>query len=260
MIGRRSLLKAFSGSLGCLSVFSPSAPAIHQRGRPVSQSALRGALADHARWQEDRTRGKRADFAGRDLSGLDFGIDNPEQVQLRGADFTEADLSGIRGNDVNFYHASLQYAKLSYSHLKAPVFRGAILFNADCRNAVWGWPARDAPLCPGQVAASDRAVFMSTCLQSVKFDRARIRGYFHGCSLSGAALYFSDFSQSEFLGNDDDNRFAGAMLVETKFHHATIKSAKFDKAIIRRADFLGARLHSRIGAHLLGRDAVNVGA
>lgn len=68
------------------------------------------------------------------------------------------------------------------------------------------------------------------------------------------------FHSLNFIGNDDDNRFAGAMLVETKFHHATIMSAKFDKAIIRRADFLGARLHPRIGAHLLGRDAVNVGA
>jgi uncharacterized protein YjbI with pentapeptide repeats len=251
----------FPGSLGaCLGAFSPSAPAVHRRGRPISQTALNDALANHRRWQEDASCGKRADFAGRDLSGLDFGIDNPEQVQFRGADFTQADLSGIRGNDVNFYHASLQHANLSYSHLKAPVFRGAILYQADCKDVVWGWPARDTPLCPGKVAASDQAVFMSTCLHGVKFDRARVRGYFNDCSLSAASLVSADFSQSEFSGNDSYNRFAGAQLVKTKFRLASIVSARFDKATIESADFLGARLHPRIAAHLQERDAMNVEA
>ncbi|WP_456717226.1 MULTISPECIES: pentapeptide repeat-containing protein [unclassified Bradyrhizobium] len=252
---------ALPSSLGAyLGVFSLAAPAVHRRGRHIGQSALNGALADHARWQEDPTRGRRAHFAGRDLSGLDFGIESLEQLQLRGADFTEADLSGIRANDVNFYHASLQHANLSHSHLKAPVFRGAILHQADCRNAVWGWPAPDAQLCPAKVAASDQAVFMSTCLHGTKFDGARVRGYFNDCSLSGASLCFADFSQSEFSGNEADNRFAGARLVETKFRYATITSARFDKAIVEGADFLGARLHPRIAAYLRDRDARNVEA
>lgn len=257
MIARRLLLLALPGSLGAY-LFSPAAPAVHRRGRHIGQSALSGALADHARWQEDPTRGRRANFAGRDLSGLDFGIEYPEQVQLRGADFTQADLSGIRANDINFYHASLQHANLSHSHLKAPVFRGAILHHADCRDAVWGWPAMASPLCPGKVAASDQAVFMSACIHGANFDRARVRGYFNDCSLSGASLCFADFSQSDFSGNESDNRFAGARLVETKFQYATIRSARFDKAIVEGADFLGAQLHPRIAAHLRDREAKNV--
>jgi len=259
MIARRLLLLAFPGSLGaCLGTFLPSAPAVHRRGRPISQQALNDALAVHARWQEDAGCGRRADFAGRDLSGLDFGIDNPEQVQLRGADFTQADLSGIRGNDVNFYHASLQHANLSHSHLKAPVFRGAILHHADCSDAVWGWPAQATPLRSGKIAASDRAVFMSTCLQEANLDRARVRGYFNDCSLSGASLVSADFSQSEFSGIESYNRFAGARLIGTKFHNASVGSARLDRAIIDGADFLGAQLHPRIVAHLRGRDAMNV--
>jgi uncharacterized protein YjbI with pentapeptide repeats len=115
-------------------------------------------------------------------------------------------------------------------------------------------------LCLGKVAASDQAVFMSTCLQGVKFDRARVRGYFNDCTLSAASLQFADFSQSEFSGNDSHNRFAGAQLVRTKFRHASIVSARFDKAIIEGADFLGAQLHPRTAAHLRKRNAMNVEA
>lgn len=256
MIGRRGVLAtslgAFFGSL------RPSVAAIHRGRRRITQSEFNDAIPQHARWLQNRTEGRRADFASCDLSGLDFGVDNPNQVLLRGADFTEANLSGIRGNDVNLCHASLHYTNLSGSHLKSPVFYGAILRNADGREVVWGWPERDSLLYPGPINAAETAVFMSTCLRGADFDHARVRGYFHDCSLSGASFAFADFSQSDFSGNDDDNRFAGAMLVETKFHHASVMSARFEKSIIRGADFLGARLHPRIAAHLLERDALNV--
>jgi hypothetical protein len=81
---------AFSGSLAAgLGAFSLSAPAIHRRERRIRQRALNDALGDHARWQEDPTRGRRANFAGRDLSGLDFGID---KATIESADFLGARL------------------------------------------------------------------------------------------------------------------------------------------------------------------------
>jgi uncharacterized protein YjbI with pentapeptide repeats len=63
--------------------------------------------------------GHRANFSSCDLSGLDLGANNPNQVVLPGADFTEADLGGIQGSGINFHHVSLHGANLSPSHLKA---------------------------------------------------------------------------------------------------------------------------------------------
>jgi uncharacterized protein YjbI with pentapeptide repeats len=257
MIGRRAF---FGASLGAALGDPRSLTAGHRVRRRVSQTELNDAIDQHARWLEDRARGRRASFACCDLSGLDFGATEPDQVLLRGADFTEADLRGIRGNDLNFHHASLHYANLSHSHLKAPVFGGAILRNADCRDIVWGWPTRETPRPASKVAASEMAVFMSTCLAGANFDQARVRGYFHDCSLNDASLVLADFSQSEFAGTEESNRFRGARLIRTNLQFASIDSARLDKALIREADFLGARLHPRIAAHLLGRDARNVGA
>ena len=112
---------------------------------------------------------------------------------------------------------------------------------------------------PGRPEPSEAAVIMSTCLSGAIFDRARVRGYFHDCLLSDTSLVDADFSQSDFAGNDDHNLFARAKLIRTKFHHASIGSAKFDKAIVEEADFLGAQLSPGILAHLQGRDAVHVG-
>lgn len=255
MIGRRAILAT---SLGALLGPTPSKAATIGDRRRISQAELDDAIDQHARWLDSRRFGYRANFSCCDLSGLDFGANNPNQVVLRGADFTEADLSGIQGNDLNFHHASFQYANLSRSHLKAPVFAGANLSNADCSNVAWGWPTPESELRAGKVRPSEQAVFMSASLSGVIFDQARVRGYFNDCSLTGASLALADFSQSEFAGNESFNRFAKARLIRTKFHLTTISSAMFSNAVIEIADFLGSQLHPRIAAHLLERDAINV--
>jgi uncharacterized protein YjbI with pentapeptide repeats len=252
MIARRTILTALFFGLPPFKTV-----AVGHRRR-ITQDELDDAIAQHARWLDGRKLGRRAKFWSCDLSGLDLGANNPNQVLLRGADFTEADLRGMHGNDVNFHHASLQYADLSHSHLKAPVFSGANLDNADCSNVVWGWPTSDSKLRAGTVLPSDQAVFMGARLSGVIFDEARVRGYFNGCSLTGASMQLADFSQSKFAGNESLNRFAQARLIGTKFHFATITSALFNNAVVEGADFLGADLHPRIAAHLLERNSINV--
>jgi hypothetical protein len=132
VINRRKLFVAAFGTVAAL----PN-PAVSHGRRRVTQGELDDAVALHRLWLGDRTRGRRANFASCDLSGLDFGFNVPDQVVLRNADFTDADLNGIGGNDVNFHHASLQYANLAGSHLKAPIFSNAALNGADCRSVVW---------------------------------------------------------------------------------------------------------------------------
>jgi uncharacterized protein YjbI with pentapeptide repeats len=253
MINRRKLFAALLGTLA-----APPNPAVSHGRRRVTQGELDDAIPLHRLWLEDRTGGRRADFAYCDLSGLDFGFSVPDQVVLRNADFTGADLSGIGGNDVNFRHASLQYAKLAGSHLKSPVFSNAVLNGADCRNVVWGWPSTRTAIVGEQVQPSEQAVFMNALLSEAIFDHGRIRGYFYDCSLTGASLVTTDLSQSQFVGPSGANRFGRAKLIDTSFHYTQISQATFKRAIIARADFLGAVLAPQISHHLRSRDAIHV--
>lgn len=239
-----------------MGALRPSAAAVHRGRRRVRQAELDCAIEQHAIWLRDRSSGRRAVFGSCDLSGLDFGANKKGQVLLETADFTESDLSYIRGDDINFYHVSLHSANLSHSHLKAPVFRGAILRDADCHDALWGWPSTDAWGISGR--PQDIAVLAGSCLSGVNFDRARIRGAFYDCSLTLSSLDRTDFSYSEFDGDLTLNLFGRAKLIGTKFNHCRIKSARFNRAIIRETEFYGADIDWRIKAHLATRDGVRL--
>nr|WP_249146381.1 pentapeptide repeat-containing protein [Bradyrhizobium diazoefficiens] len=233
-------------------------PAIARGRRRVEQHELDVAIALHGLWLEDRSRGRRADFGRCDLSGLDFGLSARRQVVLRNADFTEADLTGITGNDVNFHQASLQYASLAFSRLKAPVFSNAVLSGAKCNSAVWGLPRFANAAAEGQTEPLEQAVFMNTSMVETVFDHARIRGYFYDCSFAAASLVSTDLQQSQFCGPNYANRFGASKLIGTSFRYTQISSAVFGRAVISRADFLGASLTPQIAHHLRTRDAINL--
>ena len=105
---RRSFLKAIGCAAGALpgtsALCSPSVGRHHKRR--VSQGELETAIELHAYWMTNDPRGKRAAFSNCDLSGRDFMTDRTEIINLHGADFTEADLIFVTGNEVNFRHAS----------------------------------------------------------------------------------------------------------------------------------------------------------
>src|SRR5471030_3031543 len=106
MLSRRSILKAVGTSAAApLSMYgshASAAPAVNQGRRRVAQEELDEAIALHGMWTEDRNLGRRANFESCDLSGLDFGCNVEAQTVLCNADFTNADLSYIGGNDINF--------------------------------------------------------------------------------------------------------------------------------------------------------------
>jgi uncharacterized protein YjbI with pentapeptide repeats len=257
MIGRRWFMAGLGAVLG---VPQPSPAVVRHGRRRISQSELDHAIVQHGRWLEDRALGQRASFAACDLSGLDFGESNPELVFLKAADFTEADLSHVRGNLINFSYASFRYANLSHSQIKDPCFRASDLTNADCANAVWGWSDGELAAPDASEAALSGGFFEATRLSGINFNGARVRGYFFDCSFSCASLCDADFSCSNFHGYPlgPRNHFYRAKLIRTRFHHAKISAAIFDNATIEGADFLGADLQYRIAEHLRQRQAVNV--
>jgi uncharacterized protein YjbI with pentapeptide repeats len=206
-------------------------PAVSQRHkRRVSQSELDDTIALHSLWLDSAEQGARAVFAGQDLSGLIFRSFETRVVNLRGADFTEADLSGIQGDEVSFHRASLQGARLTSSFLTAPIFSGATLRRAECKNLVWG------PDPKSHLHSADAfdpllacATLIETDLSLVCFDGSVIRGYFSGATFLGASLRRATFDHSIFGGVEIyyQNSFSEALLREVGFRHASITATRF---------------------------------
>jgi len=207
----------------------------------ITQSGLAGAIDLHVRWIRDDAEGARAVFANCDLSGLDFLSDNPNIVDLRGADFTNADLSGISGNELSFQHASLQGARMTSSFLSAPIFSGATMRRALCNEVVWGWPAARQTRDISADDFSPAATFVNTDLDLSDFMGARVRGYFCGVQFTHASLVDADLSCSRFDGHTlyCPNSFAGSHLIRTKFRDAIINATRFRFASVC-ADFSNA--------------------
>ncbi|RXH24114.1 hypothetical protein XH99_28925 [Bradyrhizobium nanningense] len=238
---RRTVLAA-ACLLGAGPGIASPVVARHRKLR-VTQSGLAEAIDLHFRWLTNETEGARAVLANCDLSGLDFLSDQPGTVDLRGADFTGADLSGIRGNELSFHHASLQGARMTSSFLSAPVFSGATLRRALCNHVVWGWPAARQT---GDVSADDfspTATFINTDLDLADFKQARVRGNFCGAQFTHASLVDADLSCSRFDGDAIycPNSFAGSRLIRTKFGNTTVNATRFRFAF-DRADFSGATI------------------
>ncbi|WP_375167803.1 pentapeptide repeat-containing protein [Bradyrhizobium sp. CCGB01] len=225
---------------------SLSSPAVSRHYQPrVTQSELEDAIPLHSLWLDGDERGRRAVFSNRDLSGLDFGRTRSELVVLRDADFTEADLTGIQGNEVNFHCASLQGARLSYSNLIAPIFSGATLRRAECKSAVWGRPAN--PVLESSNFSDLPAIsatFIQTDLSLACFDNSMIRGYFSGASFSQASLRHADFDRTIFGGVEIfcQNSFSEACLLGTSFKGAQITAARFRFAKLEDVDFSNAQI------------------
>lgn len=239
-LARRGFLRQLGGFVGlvpCASgICSPTVSTGHRRR--VGQSELEAAIALHASWLEDDSLGARAVFSDCDLSGLDFLSCSPQIIDLRGSDFTAADLSGTTANQISFHRASLQSARLSSSQLKLPIFCGATLRRTLCNDVVWGWPSPLTMVPPSLIDGwSPRATFMETDLSFSNFGNARVMGFFSGTRFSSSSLENADLSYSDFAGIKYvcENSFAKSALNRTIFKHASIEGTNFRFAIFARS-------------------------
>ena len=216
--------------------------------RRIRQSELEDAIALHSFWLEGDGRGDRAVFSNCDLSGLDFLSGHKAIINLRGSDFTEADLTAITGDQVSFHLASLQGTRLSGSALKLPIFCGATLRRALCNNVVWGRPSTSSYQPLSKIDGwSPRATFINTDLNATNFDESSVLGYFSGTRFSDASLRDTDLSHSDFAGRMTfcENSFAGSKLTRTKFLYASLDATSFRFAHLNGPDFSFADIGSK---------------
>jgi uncharacterized protein YjbI with pentapeptide repeats len=80
---------------------------------------------------------------------LQFGIPGGVTVDLNGADFTQADLSGTEADDILVHHCSFNGATFNSCHWRQPVFAFDDLRRASARQVIWGKPG------PRDVSAQD---------------------------------------------------------------------------------------------------------
>jgi uncharacterized protein YjbI with pentapeptide repeats len=233
---RRNFLANLTMAASLPEICSPGVAA--SRGRRVSQDELDEAVANHAIWLEDCRRGARAEFPRRDLSGLKLRTRHGGLVNLRGSDFTGADLTGVTGKEVSFAHASLHGADLSCSRFEAPHWSHASLRAAVCDDVVWGWdPASSRS--PARPQPGAGAFFHHTDAGGrASFAGAVLRGMFWEASFTEANLTEADFSYSLFPGSyNSQTSFFAADLTRAKFNFAEIAAARFSKGILTDADF-----------------------
>jgi uncharacterized protein YjbI with pentapeptide repeats len=208
----------------------------HRRGiSRVCQYELDEAIRLHSMWLADMNTGQRCSFAGRDLSGLSFGISGGGPVDLNSADFTQADLSETRADDILVHRCSFNGATLDRCRWLRPVFAYADMRRISAKNVQWG--------SRGSRGSAERspADFSHAALHDADLSHAQLCGYFYGTKLRSASLVQADLSLSDFLGpRHYEMSFSGARLTSARLRDCKISSVSFFDADCSEADFSGS--------------------
>jgi uncharacterized protein YjbI with pentapeptide repeats len=220
----------------------------------VSQEALDEAIRLHRMWLAEITNGQRCTLGGRDLSGLRFGVSGGGPIDLNGADFTQADLSGTEADDILVHHCNFNGAKFDGSRWRRPVFASADMRRASARGAEWGTPGRRGS------PRHSPCDFSHTVLNDADLSEARICGFFLGTKLARATLFRADLSFSDFLGPVHyETSFSQANLSGARLRHCHISSATFSNADCSGVDFSRSVFSEVIMANCNLRGAVLCG-
>jgi len=226
---RRSILFAVATSAAAASRSTARPNKVAKR---ICQAELDEIIRMHGLWLADPNCGKRCVLGGYDLSGLQFGKLGGSSVDLNGADFAQADLSGTDADDILMHHCNFNGAKFDDGHWRRPIFAYADMRRASAKRVTWGIPG-------GRGSEKRSAADLSyTALQDTDLTGSRICGLFYGTKLARASLVGADLSLSDFSGPmHHDMSFAGANLRDAKLRDCHISSANFANANCAGADF-----------------------
>lgn len=233
----------------------------------LTQAELHEAVQRHALFQKSRDGGRRAMFAGYDLSGLSIAGCDLSHADFTGSSFYATDLHGAKFDCAtlfacDFRQANMAKVSLSHADLRGCFFAGAMmvganLFEADLRPGTQ--ISRDASgefhvMRPeAQPGTSSSAGFAAANLTNASltgviaiqtdFSEAIMRG----CKLVRAHIRGANFTGTNLQGAD----FAQADTRDACFRGAVISGANFDYADIAGADMQGV-LSDKPSGRVLG--------
>jgi uncharacterized protein YjbI with pentapeptide repeats len=183
-------------------------------------------------WLTDMNIGQRCVFAGRDLSGLQFGALGGDPVNLSGADFAQADLSRTEADALLVHHCNFNGTRFDGSRWRWPVFEYADMRRISARGVEWGTRS------PRDFVERATANFSHVVLFNADLAESRICGFFYGTKLRDASLQQADLSHSVFCGPKyHEMSFSGARLSSAILRHCSISSASFFNADCSEVDF-----------------------
>ena len=119
-----------------------------ENARTMDAKELATVLAEHKKWLDDPTTGKRADLsraylAGASLSGADLSDADLSRANLSGANLLGANLSWAALSEANLLGADLSRANLSGADLSGANLYGADLSGALAGSAIDGWHIKE---------------------------------------------------------------------------------------------------------------------
>ena len=223
-------------------VIAPAIAAADTVPRPhrVLQDELDEALLLNWRWHCREPGGKRANFTGCDLSGLEIKSEiSGQQVLVTGLDLTETNLSGAHGSEVRFSNCLMRRARMDgsqYSLIAA--FDHCDMSEVSARSVSWG-VARERGF--------STAIFNDVRLYGADFTNTRIRADFNNADFHMARAVDADFSESSGTVSFLRVRLDRAAFRECRFERGSFASAwgenvDFSAAEFDRCNFNGASL------------------
>ena len=170
--------------------------------------------SDKSAFGEFKARLWKVNLKGADLSDMNLTGVKISESNFTSATFSNANLSGIEISGTNLTRTNFSYTKLE----------GASFFNPDITGAI----------------------FAEACLTKASFfgTNAETANFFHA-NMTRAKFYFSNLLHTNFMGTNLTNaEFIGAHLKETKFRDANLTNADFTSAFFDRAIFIDANLEN----------------
>lgn len=224
-INRRGLV--FAGGIGVGLQAVRLAKAQVAVGPRVSQAQLDEGIRMHQAWLNGDPGGKRAVFAGRNLSGLVFPSADVGFIDLSAADFTEADLCGTTAAGlISFKHVSFYRAHLDSSVFLLPAFEKSDMRCVRAHDAVWGSERKPA-------------LISAATMGKGTFTRARVFAFFEEVYAHDSCWESADLSFSRFLGDlrHRGTSFSRSVMRRTRFCHCWFNGASLNGADCTAADF-----------------------
>lgn len=219
---------------------------IHRR-RAMDQRECDLAVRRHELFVLGRAGGQRANFAYRNLTGLNLACKNLSEADFTGAIMVECDLSGTNLQRALLFCANLTKAKLVRANLTRADMRGAVLKGADLTAAeLFNADLREGAIYTKRMASDLQGVAVDT--DPSDMSRAKmVNANLTQANMAGAVAMMVDFT---------DAILKGANLAKANLKNATLEGADLEGADLSRADLRGAVLRNAnlYGATMIAAD------
>ncbi|MFT5522286.1 MAG: hypothetical protein ACI9HK_000229 [Pirellulaceae bacterium] len=208
--------------------------AVAQAERPTRKQVQAYAmLCTNAKVQADFIRKFGTDFSGLDLAGINFRGPHAVSLEtnLRGADFSNSNLTGAKFGAAELHGANFTSANLTNTTFTTGTLIGANLTNATLTGSGFH-------TCNMQGITAENTDWTTSDLTGSRLDGAELSGCKFTALTKGRGNWGNNFSGSKLVGTE----FRNLSMQHADFSSADLSGADFTAANLEQADFSDANL------------------